>query len=248
MTVVIALPRSPHSEFLAKLRSIQLGLGARGAVGVGLGAPGRAAAAAVPWWLSGGVAAANAVAVYQPIRSASLAVSYVNLANPGTYDAAPGTAPSFNAATGWTFNGGQWLTTNLELPEAEQNWSMIVRFSDVTNGGSLAGVRNSSTLNFQIIPNTGSGVGFWHWTQSVSGANATSGVLAIAGASGYRNGIAETSMTTPAYFPGRKIAIGATGSLTVVSPIAAKIQGFSIYNTTLTSTQVAAISAAMAAL
>jgi hypothetical protein len=74
----------------------------------------RAAAAAVPWWLAGGVAAANAIAVYQPKGAADLAASYVNLANPGTYDAAPGTAPTFDAATGWTFNGStQYLTTGV---------------------------------------------------------------------------------------------------------------------------------------
>ena len=31
---------------------------------------------------------------YQPKGAASLAASYFNLANPGTYNAAPGTAPS----------------------------------------------------------------------------------------------------------------------------------------------------------
>jgi len=39
-----------------------------------------------PWWLSGGIAAANCVAAYQPKGAASLEASYVNLANPGTYN------------------------------------------------------------------------------------------------------------------------------------------------------------------
>ena len=40
----IALPRQPHSAWLERLRSIQLGLGARGAMGLGLGRSGVSAA------------------------------------------------------------------------------------------------------------------------------------------------------------------------------------------------------------
>ena len=58
------------------------------------------------WWEAGG--ATGAVAVYQPIGAASLAASYVNLANPGTYDAAPGVAPTW-ASAGWTSNGTEYL-------------------------------------------------------------------------------------------------------------------------------------------
>jgi hypothetical protein len=54
---------------------------------------------ATPWWY---VAGQTCVAAYQPIGAPSLAASYVILANPGTYDAAPGVAPTFDAATGWT--------------------------------------------------------------------------------------------------------------------------------------------------
>ena len=72
-------------------------LGSRAAMGYVLG---RGAGAAAQWWLSGGVSAANCVAAYQPIGATSLAASYTNLANPGTYTAAPGVAPTFDAATG----------------------------------------------------------------------------------------------------------------------------------------------------
>ena len=59
----------------------------------------------VPWYLAGGIAKANCIAAYQPKGAASLAASYVNLVTPGTYDAAPGTAPTFDSALGWTFDG-----------------------------------------------------------------------------------------------------------------------------------------------
>lgn len=70
--------------------------------------------AAADWWV---VPGKTCVAAYQPIGAASLAASYVNLANPGTYDAAPGVAPTWASATGWTFNGStQYLTTGITPP------------------------------------------------------------------------------------------------------------------------------------
>ena len=84
------------------------------------------AAAVVPWYLSGGILAANCIAAYQPKGAASLAASYVNLANPGTYDAAPVVAPTWDAVNGWVGDGTQYLNTGV-VPAA--NYSMFVRFS-----------------------------------------------------------------------------------------------------------------------
>ena len=85
-----------------------------------------AAAAAVPWYLAGGAPAP--IAAYQPKGAASLAASYVNLANPGTYDAAPGVAPTHASATGWTFNGNtQYLTTNVATSGSA--WSIVLRYA-----------------------------------------------------------------------------------------------------------------------
>lgn len=72
----------------------------------------QSSAAAVPWYLSGGIAAANCIVAYQPKGAASLAASYVNLANPGTYNAEPGSAPSFDTTIGWTFTTSTWLQAN----------------------------------------------------------------------------------------------------------------------------------------
>lgn len=60
------------------------------------------------WWE---VAGKTCVAAYQPKGAASLAASYGNLANPGTYTLGPGDAPTFDTALGWTFDGiADWLT------------------------------------------------------------------------------------------------------------------------------------------
>ena len=62
----------------------------------------RGGAAAASWWE---VAGKTCVAAYQPKGAASYAASLVNLAQPGTYNATEGVAPTWAAGTGWTFNG-----------------------------------------------------------------------------------------------------------------------------------------------
>src|SRR5574338_141498 len=60
-----------------------------------------AQAATAPWWLSGGVSPPDVVAAYQPKGAANLAESYINLANPGTYNASPAVSPGWSSLTGW---------------------------------------------------------------------------------------------------------------------------------------------------
>ncbi len=107
----------------------------------------------IEWWLRGGIPAANCIAAYQPINAASLAASYVNLANPGTNDAAPGVAPGWNKTDGWTFNGlTQYLTTGI-IPAS--GYSMIIRFSQTEYilNADLAGEWKGSDLDFGIDVN-----------------------------------------------------------------------------------------------
>lgn len=60
----------------------------------------------------------------------SQAMSYYNVANPGTYNAAPGTAPAWAAATGWTFTAAssQYLTTGV-VPANDQSYSLLVCYN-----------------------------------------------------------------------------------------------------------------------
>ena len=71
--------------------------------GIGISASRRAvaSAAAADWWA---VAGKTCVAAYQPKGAADLAASYVNLANPGTYDAVPDSSFSFDVSIGWIFD------------------------------------------------------------------------------------------------------------------------------------------------
>ena len=91
---------------------------------------GKQTSAAVPWWLSGGIAAANCIAAYQPKGAASLAASYVNLASPGTYNLTipPGmTAPTWDTSYGWLGNG-KCLDTGIVPDPATM--SAVARFAD----------------------------------------------------------------------------------------------------------------------
>lgn len=225
-------------------------LGARGAIGGVLG-QGRGGAAAAQWWLAGGVSAANCVAAYQPIGAASLAASYTNLANPGTYNAAPGVAPTFAAAMGWTFNGTQYLNSGV-VPGS--GYSMLVRFSGAPTGSGnvryMCGVYNGN--GFMLAPTlTGTARRYWYGNglNTPTGQYA-SGVMGLAGPQGYYNGAADVAtggtwvaQTRSIHISGYQNTAGANDS-----PFVGNIQAIAIYNTTVSAAQVAAISSAMAAL
>ena len=205
------------------------------------------ARAVAPWWLAGG--APEPVAVYQPIGAASLAASYVNLVSPGTFDAAPGVAPTWDAATGWTFNGtSQHLTTGV-IPTSGYSW--FARFANATtNNGYIFGVTNgfhpNARLSFRYAI---AGNQYENGGAQTTGSQYTSGVAA-ATTVGYRDGSPDTvtlaawSGSTPHdCYIGCRNSLGNPGGY-----IAAQIAALAIYDTTLTAPQVAAVSAAMAAL
>ena len=86
------------------------------------------------WYLRGGIARANCVAAYAAKAAASLAASYVNLANPGTYNLTTTSAPSWANATGWSFNGtANYLNTGI-VPNSK-NWTYIAAFTDSAAAG-----------------------------------------------------------------------------------------------------------------
>lgn len=230
-------------------------LGSRASIGGVLGS-GRGGAAAA-WYLAGGVSAANCVAAYQPIGAASLAASYVNLASPGTFDAAPGTAPTFDTATGWTFNGSsQYLVTGI-APAA--GYSMIVRFSGASTSGTrtVAGtVRISAPISRFYIRSVDAGIGrsYGYGTASTaldSGNRPAlaSGVLANVGGYGYANGTADIDSGGTWITTALGITIGAEQrDASITNYYSGNVLAVAIYNATLTAPQVAAISSAMSAL
>jgi len=217
--------------------------------------PSMAAAAASGWWLSGGISAANCAAAYAAKGAASLAASYINLNNPGTNNAAPGVAPTFAGATGWTFNGStQYLTTGIN---PGNNYSAIIRFSSFSTPGSANAVALGSAIS--ASPNTGLTLGKTVSTGTlrfrngdtayVDASTATSGVMAAAGANAYLNGSLVNSGLGGSgsnAFPIYIAANSNSGSVSNFSTIV--IVALAIYNTTLSGSQVAALTTAINAL
>lgn len=209
---------------------------------------------AVPWYLAGGVAAANCKAAYAPIGAADLADSYVNEANPGTNNAAPGAAPSWASATGWTFNGtSHYLTTGLTPLTAA--WSMIVRFSGApaiaTGDKYMVGAYNSFGQCFILCPGVASFSGdriYCNVGRVQVAGTLQSGVMCVAGQTNYLNGASEGAAGTAGTATTRSIYIGA---LNLGSPYGyhpSNILALAVYDVTLTGAQVAAITTAMNAL
>ena len=205
----------------------------------------QAAAAAVSWWLSGGISAANAIAVYQPKGAASLAASYINLANPGTYNAAPGVAPTWASGTGWTFNGStQYLSTGLNQAD---NMTVLIRVSDWASG-SCFGSRGNPRLFFTYFSAL---VMRYHWGEnSLDATYRASGVYALAKNIAYYNGATDGTVSGTFDFSlFHPMYIGAFDRSNSADDFAsAKIQALAIYDTPLTAPQVLAVSTAAALL
>jgi hypothetical protein len=209
-------------------------------------------AAAIPWYLTGGIAAVNCIAVYQPKGAASLAASYINLITPGTLDAALGVAPTFNTATGWTFDGtSQYLKTGV-VPAANQGGTVIINFNAAAvSGNPFFGVYESATNRLRAYPRHTGGSRFYQHNSSTSFVGTlTSGVIAIAGVQPYLNGSAEASaLAVQTATPTTEMYIGGYNNGGVAEGLAGStITQFVYYDTVLNPTQVAAVSDAMAAL
>jgi len=202
-------------------------------------------------WLAGGIPRTACVAAYEPICAVSLADSYINRANPGTYDAAPGTAPTWAAQTGWTFNG----TTQYLLADIAANigWSVLVRYSGATDLGApkiIFGSQSAGggTVRFHIQPSQSNIIYYSHEDSVGVAPGLLAGVLGIAGQQGFRNGVSDGGVIPSGGTGTRptKVAIGALyEGAGAVFYCNANIQALYIYNVPITPTQVRAVTDAM---
>lgn len=206
------------------------------------------------WWDDNG-AISGCVAAYRAIGAASLAASYSNLQSPGTFDASPGVAPTFSAATGWTFNGTtQYLTTGI-TPANTQAWSLLVRFSNGPTASTQCLIGSSASGGaapyFLLFPYWAGGLnglyGNGNYRAFLTGL--TSGVIGFGGNQSYQNGsavgatIPSNAGTIPAIYIGARNTNG-----TMEYPISAKVQAVVIYSSVLTAGNVATLTTAMNAL
>jgi len=195
----------------------------------------------IPWYKVGG--ASGVVAVYQPIGATDIANSYVNRANPGTYNASPVVAPTWDATNGWTFNGTtQYLDTGV-IPS--DGWSMIIRWSNLSGYDRFSGIYEAGN-NFYLSPQYGSVLkSYGHGNYNSSSGALTSGVMAVAGDSGYLNGNLDAVLTPNSWSTIYSVWIGAANGTYPGLKITGRIQAVGLYSSTLSSTQVTNVTSAM---
>lgn len=207
---------------------------------------------AFAWW---DIPGQTCVAAYQPIGAASLAASYTNLANPGTYNLTANAAPTFDAATGWTFDGvNTGLSTGITV--ADGAGSYIALFSDgvaTAYFGVVIGLYSIGTTSIRLQPlrNTENKRRYANGgTSPAITPEAASGVMAVAGTKGYLDG-ADEGFTLDAWSGTNTNVVGIgcqwDGALRVNS-FSGKIQAVAIYSTTLTPDDVAALTTRMQSL
>ena len=206
------------------------------------------------WWdLDGAIT--SCIAAYQAIGVASDAASKINLANPGTYDAADGAAyPTWDASTGWTFNGTtQFISTDIYPTE---NMTAIVRFANATGNGSsgypaLFG-SSESNRNFYIHPR--SIINRRYYLHGADGqgyvtGSLTSGVIALAKNTPYLNGSAETlTAGTIGGWVGTSTVKMTIGKRSNGAFFAGDIIAIAFYSTEISGAQIALLTTAMNAL
>jgi len=211
------------------------------------------AAAGGNWWE---VTGQTCVAAYQAIGAASLEASYVNLAQPGTYDlTVPNTAPAFNTATGWTFGTNKYLATGIG-PASTQYWTLLLRFSNGPSetASSPAGILANGKAGFFPQPFRGNTLGGRRYFQGEvvakgNGTGVTSGVIGIAGNKAFYNGEDEgLSLGTGVDASPYPFFVGAFNSYTTLTYWDGTIQCVVFYSTTLSAPDVAALTTRMAAL
>lgn len=201
------------------------------------------------WWNLPGV-----VAAYQPVAAPGPLLARYNMRAGGTNAnrAEPGVLPTWSAATGWRFDGStQFLRTGLFIPTQYPPlaWTMMVQF--VWNDGlsgylALCGSCTNVNRGFYIEP-VSYFVKYANSNAVAKSPELRSGNLAIAGTTGYRNGIAEATITQYDMTAG-EIGLGAAikNDTTAWHFGASSIKAFALFYRTLSPAEVWTASRQMA--
>lgn len=223
------------------------------------------------WYLTSGITIANVLAAFRPKDAPSLADSYTNIVTPGTNNAAPGVAPTFDASTGWTFNGTSTIlyvgsgalktvvplsivclfyadnsTTDFGLAGISKAVSAGSNhaFFMMAGGATAGDPIQSLVIDNSIFPSASSTTGFSATTWTVGTAVFSANNSRAAYVKGGSKGTNTTSCTpvSPTKTP---IGGRPDGSATIQNYFAGKIAAIAYYDVALDDTQTAAISTAM---
>lgn len=208
--------------------------------------------AAIPWYLAGGVDAANCVAAYQPMGAASYATGKVNLTGDTDYDCVDGAAyPTWDDVNGWKFlnTSSQYLGTGIY---AASGYSFAIRFSNqADSNGWMMGSFDGTNRIFGINPRmTATRVGFaLGGYKELSVPNYESGVAIGTNQLLYVDGtqIGTASADWSGVASPDEIKVGTYELGSTAYHKTGYVQALAIYNTDITA-YVAAITAAMQAI
>ena len=193
------------------------------------------------------------VEAHNATGAASLATSYLDLTGNGN-DLTLGTAPTWAAGTGWTFNGVNQVLWSPWVGEDDQSQSALVQYTNAPGVApdGLFGVINNAILahGIALAADTGVAVSYYNGIPTAVGPAMVAGNLAFAGAAGYRDGVLDGAIGAVVGHPVNPIAVGAIWDVggAVSLFFGGDIQAIAFYDCALTAPQVLAIATAMALL
>jgi hypothetical protein len=205
-----------------------------------------------PWYSVNGIAATVA---YQAKGAASYSASKSNLANPGTYDAVEGDAPSWSSASGWTFNGSSNYLLIGNSFGYTAGGAIAIRYSSITtDGGIVCGTYNG--VQCYMVPNNGGSLYIAINDASgghYSGTQVSSGVVGFTGLDIYIDAVSQgtASGSTGSNTASSRYGIGSLGYSTGATEqyVAGSVQAFWLKSgSTISGTDMIALMQAMAAL
>lgn len=209
-----------------------------------------------PWWLAGGIPAANCIAAYQATGASSLLESFTNLASPGLYDLTCPSSPIWSVNTGWKFNGTNYLIANFRITPGY--WTLIARYNDATGLAAhsyMCGTGYITNSELTLMPCYYADKScYTHGTNYVFGPSIKPndyGTRAVTIVGGYRNGeLSAPKNFTPVTQTSYYFCIGALLSNDTTKGVdyVGNINCVAVYNTTLTPQQIYATHQSMNAL
>ena len=216
------------------------------------------------WWYGGTVLKSDCAAAYQPLGAPDAEHAYYRInALPSISTAHAPVAPTFNPAFGWQFDGAtQYVCISHTVPPCAlwPNTAVLVKFSDVTNSGHVYGSVGTETLwtsRWALVPVDDAGDDAFYrcgMNAMTSPGRMYSGVAGATFHNAYRNGVkvgtsSESGnlwISSNLFLGARNRGNGATDGTAEMFG-AFKCQMAVIYHRTLTDTEMALISAQMAA-
>lgn len=214
-------------------------------IGYGL-AQSRRRASALNWWQAGG--ATGCVGAWRAKGAATYESSKIDLSG-SENNLTEGSAPSWSASIGWSFDGvSQYLKTGI-VPFSD--YSGFGQFSSYVSG-VVFGEAGAGSAGFAVYPTAASKVFYYGSGELSKSPGITSGNLAVCGyqtrRAAYRNGASDGTIPSGSESP-LEIYIGASSfPFPSFLPCNGTVDAVAIYNNSLSDTIAAAIASAMASL